>query len=84
MSCLAKNGCHFAIKGGGHSPNAGFANVADGVTIDMSGLDRIALSGDHATAHVGAGAHWVDVYAALDMYNKVRKQHPLSVFQLTG
>ena len=33
--------CKFAIKGQGHSPAAGFANVDGGVTLDMTSLASI-------------------------------------------
>lgn len=58
----------FAIKGRTHAPAAGFANIDGGVTIDMTGMSDVTLDGD--VARVGAGASWLDVYAALDPYRK--------------
>ncbi|GJN77669.1 hypothetical protein PLIIFM63780_001162 [Purpureocillium lilacinum] len=58
--------CKFAIKGQGHSPAAGFANVDGGVTLDMTSLASIETSSDHSVAKVGAGASWLDVYRHLD------------------
>lgn len=58
----------FAIKGRTHAPGAGFANVEGGVTVDMTGLSGVELVGN--VARVGAGARWVDVYAALDPEGK--------------
>ena len=65
---MALHGCRFAIKGGGHNAGIGFANINDGVTIDMTSLASITLSSDRAVASVDAGARWVDVYAYLDAY----------------
>ena len=58
--------CNFAVKGHGHAPAAGFANVKDGVTIDMTNLASVSLNGNHLVAKVGAGAKWLDVYQHLD------------------
>ena len=58
--------CEFAVKGQGHSPAAGFANVDNGVTIDMAGLASVETNEDHSVALVGAGASWLDVYRHLD------------------
>jgi hypothetical protein len=58
--------CHFAIKGQTHAPAAGFANIKDGVTIDMTSLNSITVNTDHTIASIGAGASWLDVYLYLD------------------
>ena len=58
--------CDFAIKGQGHAPAAGFANINAGVTIDMSKLSSVSVTADHTVASVGAGATWLDVYVFLD------------------
>ncbi|KAJ5162334.1 FAD binding domain protein [Penicillium capsulatum] len=58
--------CHFAIKGGGHSPNAGYANIHHGITIDMTPMHSVDLNADHSVAHIGSGARWGDVYEYLD------------------
>lgn len=60
----------FAIKCQTHAPAAGFANIAGGVTIDITGLDSLSVSEDHSIAYVGAGNSWLDVYAYLDPYHK--------------
>jgi FAD/FMN-containing dehydrogenase len=70
MSILVGEGnCNFAIKGQGHAPAAGFANIQDGVTIDLTALSSVSLSSNKQVAHVGAGASWLDVYAYLDQHN---------------
>ncbi|OCL04578.1 FAD binding domain protein [Glonium stellatum] len=58
--------CRFAIKGHSHAPAAGFANINDGVAIDMTRLSSVAVNSDHTVASVGAGASWLDVYQYLD------------------
>lgn len=58
--------CNFAIKGHGHAPAAGFANVGGGVTIDMTSLASVSLNHNSSVAKVGAGAKWLDVYQHLD------------------
>ncbi|KAK4143577.1 FAD-binding domain-containing protein [Dichotomopilus funicola] len=63
------DGCTFAIKGQGHAPAAGFANIDGGVTFDMTSLDSTVLSHDKSVLSVGAGASWLQVYEYLDPYN---------------
>ena len=62
--------CSFAIKGQGHSPAAGTANIQDGVTLDLTSLNTTTISNDHTVASVGTGSAWVDVYRTLQPYNK--------------
>lgn len=67
ISILNRNpSCHFAVKGRGHAPAAGFANINAGVTIDTTQLNSITVNADRTIASVGAGASWLDVYTALD------------------
>ena len=60
----------FAIKCRTHNPAAGFANIDGGVTIDMTGLSSVSVSGDHSVAMIGAGASWLDAYTYLDPLGK--------------
>ena len=60
----------FAIKAQGHAPAAGFANIDRGVTIDITSIDSITTNHNASVAYVGAGASWLDVYAALDPFGK--------------
>ena len=60
-----------AIRSGGHTPNRGFANTDSGVTLDLRGLNKIALQGPNDdVVSVGTGALWRDVYATLDPINR--------------
>ncbi|KAK7902603.1 hypothetical protein LTR67_002249 [Exophiala xenobiotica] len=58
----------FAIASGGHHTAEGASNLDDGITLDLSGLDSIALdqTPDHASIEVGTGARWLDVYQYLE------------------
>lgn len=58
--------CRFAVRSGGHKPWADAANIEDGVTIDLSALDKVRLSDDRTVASIGPGARWRDVYRELD------------------
>lgn len=57
---------NFAIRGGGHTPWAGSANIDGGVTIDMRSLNDLAVNEDKTIASVGAGATWGEVYQKMD------------------
>ena len=59
------NVCKFAVRGGGHTAQAGSANIDDGITIDMSGINAVTLSSDKTSVLVGAGQRWGNVYAVL-------------------
>lgn len=64
-----KHKCRFAIRSGGHTPFAGSANIAHGVTFDLRTLNKVTLSDDKSTTSVGGGAKWGDVYKKLDPLN---------------
>lgn len=57
--------CQFAVKGGGHNYNTGFANIQSGITIDLGAINQVDLS-TSGLAKVGGGATWDEVYAPLD------------------
>ncbi|KAE8350516.1 hypothetical protein BDV28DRAFT_159548 [Aspergillus coremiiformis] len=58
--------CNFAIRSGGHAAFVGAANIANGVTLDLQGLNQISVSDDYTTASIGVGATWGEVYSQLD------------------
>ncbi|KAL9578404.1 MAG: hypothetical protein Q9212_005735 [Teloschistes hypoglaucus] len=58
--------CQFAIRGAGHSPWAGSANIENGVTIDMRSIKAVKVNSSGKTVSIGAGARWSDVYRVLD------------------
>ncbi|KAL8713087.1 MAG: hypothetical protein Q9225_006843 [Loekoesia sp. 1 TL-2023] len=59
-------GCQFAIRGVGHTPWAGSANIENGVTIDMRSINAVNVDRSKKFVSVGAGARWSDVYQKLD------------------
>ncbi|KAH7072187.1 hypothetical protein BKA63DRAFT_544548 [Paraphoma chrysanthemicola] len=63
------NSVAFAIRSGGHNTNKGFADIKDGVTIDLSAMNKILLNRADNTVSVGPGARWQSVYDALDPYS---------------
>lgn len=69
VKTLTSNDCSFAVRSGGHSPNAGAANIASGVTLDLTHLDTITASSDQSTVSVGPAATWGEVYSTLDPLN---------------
>lgn len=53
----------FAVRSGGHNPNAGFASVdGNGVLIDTTKLNEVTLSEDKTLVRVGTGNSFRDVY----------------------
>ncbi|KAI4251814.1 MAG: hypothetical protein LQ352_004642 [Teloschistes flavicans] len=58
--------CQFAIRGAGHSPWAGSANIDNGVTIDMRSIKAVNVNPSGEIVSIGAGARWSDVYRVLD------------------
>ena len=66
ISIINKLSCHFAVKSGGHAMFAGASNANGGITIDLRYLNGVELSEDHATASVGPGNKWGDVYKVLE------------------
>lgn len=56
-----------AIRGGGHTPFAGSANINGGVTIDMRSMRGIDVSHNRSLTSIGAGERWGNVYRKLDV-----------------
>lgn len=48
--------------------HAGAANIHDGVTIDLSGLNQFSVSEDKKSAMIGPGLKWGEVYTKLATY----------------
>jgi FAD/FMN-containing dehydrogenase len=59
-----KHGIRIRARSGGHS-YAGYSTVEDGLVLDLSALDGIAVHKPTQSATVGAGALLMDVYARL-------------------
>ncbi|RYO99950.1 hypothetical protein DL764_006659 [Monosporascus ibericus] len=60
--------CRLAIRGHGHTPFAGSANVQNGVTIDMRGFKGVTLTEDKSVVQIGVGETWTTVYAELEKH----------------
>ncbi|KAJ1323848.1 prosolanapyrone-II oxidase [Microdochium nivale] len=56
----------FAVRCTGANPAQGVAGVKDGILLDLSRLDSIALSADKSLLTVGGGCTWASIYAMLD------------------
>ena len=66
LSTLGYQNGTFVIRGGGHTPWAGSANVNGGVTIDLRFIDTVTVNQNKTIASVGGGAVWSDVYREMD------------------
>ncbi|KAI0124989.1 hypothetical protein BJ170DRAFT_696539 [Xylariales sp. AK1849] len=71
VATLTRSNCSFAIRSGGHSTWAGDANIANGVTIDLQGLNTVHVSDDGCIASVGPGARWGQVYKEVVNHNRI-------------
>ena len=65
LKVLVPKRCKFAVRGGGHGAAAGVANIKNGVTIDLRGLNAVTVSSDRKTVAVGGGQSWGNLYAQL-------------------
>ncbi|ORY10736.1 hypothetical protein BCR34DRAFT_340204 [Clohesyomyces aquaticus] len=63
------NGCQFAVRGAGHTPQAGAANINGGVTIDLQSMNQVTVSSSQKIASIGPGNRWGNVYTILDNLN---------------
>ena len=57
----------FAVRSGGHACFAGSANINDGITIDLRGLDTIEIANDSNKVTVGPGVSWGELYRTLEL-----------------
>jgi FAD/FMN-containing dehydrogenase len=58
-------GIPLAIRGGGHTPWAGAANIDSGITMDLRNIKGVELIRNGQVLSVGAGERWENVYQAL-------------------
>ena len=66
LKVITQVGTKFAVRGGGHNPNAGFGSInGEGVLLDLHGLDELSLD-DAGILHAGPGMTWGEVYDFLD------------------
>ena len=68
IKLLVGNDCKFTSRGGGHSPNPGFNNIDNGVTIDNSLFSNITISSNRSYVSIAPGARWENVYKYVERY----------------
>ncbi|THV51689.1 hypothetical protein BGAL_0102g00190 [Botrytis galanthina] len=61
VKILVKGGVKFAIRGGGHSLNAGAANIESGVTINLRALNKVEVNKEQTVVSIQGGAEWGEV-----------------------
>ena len=54
-----------AIRGGGHTPWAGSANIDNGITLDLQLLTGVDVNTKTNIVSIGAGERWKNVYEKL-------------------
>ncbi|KAI1400394.1 putative FAD-binding oxidoreductase [Hypoxylon fuscum] len=71
VTLMVNSNVSFAVRSGGHEPHRGFANIDNGVLVDMSNFTRLDYDADRNVAVVGPGLTWGDVYTQLAAYGVV-------------
>ncbi|TGO56502.1 hypothetical protein BOTNAR_0221g00020 [Botryotinia narcissicola] len=66
VEVLVEGGVKFAVRGGGHSLNAGAANIESGVAINLGALNKVEVNKEQTLVFIGGGAKWSEVYSVLD------------------
>ncbi|KAF3925851.1 hypothetical protein ABW20_dc0103573 [Dactylellina cionopaga] len=69
VKLFTSNSCPFAIRGGGHNFNPGWASINNGVLVSMNSLNRVNFYPGFNTAVVEAGSRWKNVYDTLSAYD---------------
>jgi FAD/FMN-containing dehydrogenase len=54
-----------AVRGGGHTPWAGAANIESGITVDMRQLTGVTVDANNVVS-IAAGEVWANVYTVLE------------------
>ena len=54
-----------AVRGGGHTPWAGAANIESGITLDLQNLTGVTVDPSTKVASVASGERWSSVYSQL-------------------
>ncbi|KAI5784769.1 hypothetical protein EDC01DRAFT_708896 [Geopyxis carbonaria] len=69
VALLLSSSTPFAIKSGGHSPTPR-TNTTRGILLSLSALSNTTYDPATTHAHLGPGARWGSVYAALQPHNR--------------
>lgn len=65
-----KDQCQFAVRGAGHTPFKGAANIDGGIVLDLVHMPSAGLSPDLETITVSPSTTWDLVYEMLDDHNR--------------
>lgn len=65
LKILVGGSCQFAVRSGGHGSPTGIANIEDGVTFDMRGINFTTISSDSSLVSVGPGQVLGNVFSIL-------------------
>ena len=71
VKVLGFTGAKYAIRGGGHTPLAGWSNIDNGVLITMSNLNDLNYDDSSKTVRVGAGNRWGDIYNYMESFSRL-------------
>ncbi|KAF2444585.1 FAD-binding domain-containing protein, partial [Karstenula rhodostoma CBS 690.94] len=62
LAIVVKYNTKFAVRGGGHMPVPGAANIDNGVLFSLTNLNAMQLTQDRTVAQIGPGLRWLEVY----------------------
>lgn len=71
VKVLGFTGSKYAIRSGGHSPLAAWANIDKGILISMSNITDLAYDAGTESVRVGFGNRWGEIYEYLEAYNRI-------------
>jgi FAD/FMN-containing dehydrogenase len=63
VKVLSYTGAKYAVRGGGHTPLTGWANIDNGVLISLSNLTDLKYDAASETVRAGTGNRWGDIYS---------------------
>ena len=61
----------FAIRGGGHNPLPGWANIDNGVLVSLQLLSNVEYNSTTKTVRVGFSNTWGGIYTSLEKHRRV-------------
>jgi hypothetical protein len=70
IDVIGANGEGFAVKGGGHMPNCGFASVERGPLIAFQRMKKVKYDREKQTVRVEPGARWQDVAEEMKVHGR--------------
>ncbi|TGJ88404.1 hypothetical protein E0Z10_g329 [Xylaria hypoxylon] len=63
LQVLVKRGTKFAVRGGGHMPVPGAANINGGVLFSLGNMRTLQMTKRNMIAQLGPGLRWNEVYS---------------------